>query len=66
MLVSYSNESEVLVCQRKDEARFLKLYFDPDNRDVEEYDRSEGEVAKIKSIARVSVDKFWKSHHYGK
>lgn len=57
MLVVYSNDGEVLVCEKKDEKKLLDTYFGPDNRSLDEYDREENEVVEIRNRMLVSVDK---------
>jgi len=41
MLVMYSDGKETLVCEKKDEKRLLKEYFETGERDVDDYDRDE-------------------------
>lgn len=57
MLVTYSsiNGGEILVCQKKDEKKLLKQYFNLETgRDMDEYDRQEHEnIVEITSPLKV-------------
>jgi hypothetical protein len=57
MLVSYSCDTETLVCDIKDEKKLLKIYFKEGGRNVEEYDRLETNgVVSIEARNKTSVD----------
>lgn len=56
MLVIYQNDEEVLVCEKKNEKRLIKEYFEDACRDFDQYDRST--VDGIVTISnRLKVDK---------
>jgi len=38
-MVTYTGHDEVLVCPLEEEHRMLAEYFEPDNRNLDEYDR---------------------------
>lgn len=54
-MITYSNGSEVLVCDKKDEKKLLKEYFGKGGRDTDEYDREESQVVEIRAVRKVNV-----------
>ncbi len=54
MLVTYTSKDEVIIASLDDEDRILESYFGPEiGRNIEEYDREEGDDIRIESNMHV-------------
>jgi len=57
MIIVYAGCNEVIVCDKKNEAETVRLYFTEGKRDLDEYDRSECNQSAVVHIeSQLSCD----------